>query len=260
MSVVTKKSFSVILPCHNEESYLLYSLPSIFDLNPTEVLILLDHCTDATAHVAKTLAFKYQMSTRLTLVNVDEFSDFRMRFAYLRWIGCKLCTYDTVLVTGADLILDPKIRDYLCSLNDSVKMINFGYQDFPINWRNLLKRLMTKLMRRVGSERWLSGVHVFSKQAMLEMEDLDDLKRIEAAQDTHLHKAIQRKYETVYILTATLHLRPKESGDRHYLRGKLYWNVAHRGFLITLLSAVSMFRLNLIKGYIHERFGAAKNE
>ena len=134
-------------------------------------------------------------------------------------------------------------------------MVSFSYVDYPVNPRNILKRLMTKVLPMIGGERWLSGVHTYYIDTMFECEDVADLKQIEGAQDTHLHKAIQTKHPTKYVNTKTIHLRPKESGARHYFRGRLYWRSAKRGFFITLLSALSMWRLSLIKGYIHERFG-----
>ena len=258
-SFVGKKmssSFSVIMPIHNEEDWLPLSLPSVYKLKPSEVILFFDRCTDKSIKVAQSLAKSHGMLEKTRLVNVHADVDgFTMRFAYMRWLACMHCRTDIVLITGADLILDRKISTYITLLNDKVRFVNFSYLDYPVNPRNLLKRLMTKIFPMIGGERWLSGVHAFFKSAMFECENLEELKTLEGAQDTHIHKAIQKRYLTTYVNTNTKHLRPKESGARHYFRGTLYWRSAKRGFFITLLSALSMFRLNLIKGYIHERYG-----
>lgn len=243
-------------PIHNEQNYLPLSLPSIFGLNPNEVILFFDRCTDNSYEVAKKITkdFNYLSKTRFIMIH-DAVDGFTMRFAYMRWSACLYSRTDLMFVTAADLILDSSIPHFFNYLKGDVKMLNFSYVDFPINPRNQLKRLMTKVFPMIGGERWLSGVHLFQKSVMFECEDLEELKKLSGAQDTHLHKAIITKYHTKYFNTDTKHLRPKESAQRHYFRGRLYWRSAKRGFFITLLSALSMFRLNLIKGYIHERFG-----
>ena len=48
--------FSVIVPIHNEEEFLPYSLPSVYALNPEEVLLLFDRCSDKSANVASKIS------------------------------------------------------------------------------------------------------------------------------------------------------------------------------------------------------------
>lgn len=241
--------FTVLLPIHNEASWLPYSLPSVFALNPNEILLLLDRCSDNSVEVAKELAFKHQMSDKLKLIEVNDASDYRLRFAYLRTFGCSLCTHDIVLVTAADLIIDSQIAQFV-DLIGKYGLITFEHKDYPVNWRMVVKRLLSGFL----PFDWLGGVRLFDRRLMFRFEDLEELKSLDS-EDTHLADAIRKHARTLYVISNTIHLRPKESIKRHYLRGRLYWSVAHRSFLITLLSALSMFRLNLIKGYIYERFG-----
>lgn len=248
----------MVLPVHNEERFLPFSLPSVYGLKPSEVVVLLDDCSDGSEDVVRKFAEKYDMANCTKIVHVPECEGWRMRFAFLRFMGCSFASSPVVLVTAADVVLDPLIRSYVNLLGEKVKFVSFGYVDYPVNWRNMLKRLLTCVLPRGFGENWLSGIHAFFVKEAFELEDLEELKRIEAAQDTHLHRAFQRRYRTEYLRTDTVHLRPKESGSRHYLRGKLYWNVARRGWLIALANGVLFLRLNLIRGYIHARFGGKK--
>ena len=239
--------FSVVLPVHNEEQFLPLSLPSVYKLFPSEVVILFDRCSDGSLKVAKDIASRFRMLGKTMFVDVVEDCDFKMRVAYLRCLGVSLCSFDVVIVSGADLILDPKIADYVGSVGE-FGLVTFEYKDFPVNWRMLVKRLLA----RVLPFDWVGGVRLFDRK-LAKFEDLEELKTL-TSEDTHLAETIKKRAKTLYVMSDTVHLRPKESFMRHYRRGQLYAQYG-RGFLLTLASAVSMWRFGLLKGYIHQRFG-----
>lgn len=112
----------------------------------------------------------------------------------------------------------------------------------------MIKRLLSRFLP-FG---WLGGVRLVDRRLMFRYEDEDELKRMESGEDTHLAEALRDHCKTLYVMSDTLHLRPREDRDTHYLRGKLYARFG-RSFLLTLASALVMFRLSLLKGYIHER-------
>jgi len=249
--------FSVVVPIHNEEKNLPYSLPSIYRLNPDEVILLMDHCTDNSEHVAYGLVKQYGMLDRTRFVGVDSReSDFRFCHAFNRYYGGQLASYDVVLNVDADLIVDHKIASYVERVGkNGVGFISFLHKNYPVDWRLLVKRLLVAMnFPCVGREKWLGVIRLYNRRIANELEDLDELKQLMMAQDAHLRRAIAKKYKTVCVVSNTLHLRPSES-SRHYLRGRLYWIDLHRSFLVTLLSSVIVLRLNLLKGYIHARFG-----
>jgi len=238
--------FSVVVPIHNEERFLPLSLPSIYRLFPSEVVLLFDRCTDNSVKVAREIASQFRMLSKTLFVDINGECDFRLRFAYLRCRGVELCSFDVVLISASDLILDRKIRNYV-DLVGEFGLITFEYKDFPVNWRMLIKRLLA----RVLPFDWVGGVRLFDRR-FTQFEDLEELKSL-SSEDTHLAEAIKGQTKTLYVLSDTVHLRPKESFKRHYRRGKLYAQY-ERSFLLTLASAVCMLRFGLLKGYIHERF------
>jgi len=256
--LVVLTEFSVVMPVHNEARFLPYSLPSVYQLKPSEVIVLLDNCSNGSEKIVKEYSAKFGMTSKTRVINPPMSDGWRMRFAFLRFLGCSLAGCPVVLVTGADVVLDSLIRRYLDILGEKVKFVSFGYVDYPFNWRNRLRRLLTVFLPREFGENWLTGIQAFFVKEAFEVEDLEELKQIESAEDTLLHCAFQQKYRTEYLRTDTIHLRPREGSRRHYLRGKLYWNVAHRGWLVTLVNGVLFLRLNLIRGYIHARFGGKK--
>jgi len=248
--------FSVLLPAHNEEELLPHSLPSIIKLNPTEILLMLDRCTDDTAKVGKAIAKKYGFhNLRLIAVN-QETPDWKTRLAYLRYRGSTLAKYDRILFTSCDLVLDfEKIKRHLDSLVGSVQFISFWHNDYPCTWATRLKRLFISTgLPGLGRNRFLGGTHYFNRKVAFKLENLETLKKIESAEDTHLLMAIATKFDTKCIVTDTIHLRPRGS-ERNYLMGRLCWSVSKRSFLVVVIKAVCLLQLGQIRGYIHERFG-----
>ena len=248
--------FTVILPIHNEEAYLSYSLPSIYRIFPDEVILLFDRCTDNSKKIAYKIAKYCRMMEKTKFFDVPESPDWSFRPGFLRIYGTKRAKHDLVLLSNADIILDSRITQYFGLIGrDNVGLITFMYKDFPIDWRNLLKRLLVSTGSKVlGSERWLTGIRVYHKKMALDSENIESLKHVEKAEDTHLQIAITKKHRSRCFTVDMLHLRPRGT-SRDLLRGRVYWTVGHRTFLQALLAGIMFLRLNIIKGYIQERWG-----
>jgi glycosyltransferase involved in cell wall biosynthesis len=249
--------FSVVMPIHNEEAFLPYSLPSVYRLHPDEVILLFDWCSDKSMEVAVRVGSRYGMLDRTFMTEVDSRkSDSRFAHSFGRLYGSQIAKNDIVLFTAGDMILDSKITSYIDMIGkDGVAFISFVHKNYPVDWRLLIKRLLVKTKTRgLGKEKWLGAIMLYDRRCGFECEKEEDLQKIINAQDTHLRRAIATKYKTLCFTSNTIHLRPMES-KRHYLRGKLYWIDLKRSFLVTLLSSVMILRLNLLKGYIHARFG-----
>jgi len=239
-------NFSVIMPIRNEESNLTFSLPSIYRLNPSDIVLLFDRCSDGSLRQAREIASRHKKLGITQFVSVDFPSDFGLRFAFLRTFGCKLAVCNTILITAADLVLDPKIRNYV-DLVGEYGLVTFEYVDFPVNWRRLVKRLLA----RVLPFGWIGGVRLFDRR-LLRFEDVEELKGLESGEDTFLVDSLRGHVKTLYVMSNTVHLRPRETMESHLLRGRLYARF-RRSFLLAVACGLATFRLGLIKGYIRER-------
>ena len=244
------------MPVHNEEKFLPFSLLSIYNLKPSEVILIFDRCTDKSLEVAKEVSSKHHFHENTKFVEVTENSDWKFRFSFLRCLGIDMASNDIILITGADLILDSRIANQLSRIKQ-FPFISFSHIDIPVNFTNIIQRLLSHLP--IFKRDKLGGIYIVNRKVMYECEDREKLKQLDAAQDTFLHCSIQKRYPTDYVLTHSIHLRPKNSAKRHYLQGRLYWKSGHRGLLKTALGAIVTYRFSLLKGYIHERFGT-RNE
>ncbi|PVX23467.1 MAG: hypothetical protein CW716_12115 [Candidatus Bathyarchaeum sp.] len=246
--------FSVVMAIHNEADMLPLSLPTVYNLRPSEVILIFDNCTDNSEEVAKKIITKYDPLNQITRCINDPPKEIehKFRIAYLKRLGMDLAKYNFVLVSDADTILDPKIHDLMNQITQ-FPFMSFERVDFPVNWRTLIKNGLNFLP--LWTDDQVSGIYAVDLKVRAECEDPKKVKSIEQGEDTLMHQCIKAKYPTKFFHVNNIHLRPKEDSARHYRRGTYYWKTAKRGFIKTILSSVISCRYTLIKGYIHARFG-----
>lgn len=252
VSDVTK--FSVVMPVHNEAEMLPYSLPSVYKIAPSEVILIFDNCSDESEEIAEKIIEKYDPQWRIThcIYDVPKEIEHKFRLSYLMRRGMESSDCDVVLVTAADTILDPEIGKYMNQIT-RFPFMSFERVDFPVNWRTAIKRGLGFLP--LWNDDRLSGNYAVNLKVRDECEDHEKVKSIEQGEDTLMQQCIREKYPTKFFHSRSIHLRPKEDSARHYRRGLYYWKTAKRGFFKTVLSAVISCRFNLIRGYVHARFG-----
>jgi glycosyltransferase involved in cell wall biosynthesis len=242
------RAFTVVMPIHNEEELLPYSLSSVYSIKPREVLVALDRCTDKSAEILGRYAENYP-GTDTHLIEFNEPCDYRFRPAYLRRSLYELSSNDVILNTSADLVLDPTIlRSMDLGKNG---LISFGYYDYPFNYQGFAKRVISVFAHG------FAGLLALSRRAWRETEDLEDLKLQPRAEDTHLILAISRKYPTRYINTKTLHLRGNEAKLDHYRRGEAQWMVQRKSVFMAFAHSLVMLRPSSFTGYIRARGGSS---
>ncbi|MCW4035375.1 MAG: hypothetical protein CW716_00060 [Candidatus Bathyarchaeum sp.] len=247
-------NFSVVMPIHNEADMLPLSLPTVYHLVPSEVILIFDNCSDASEQVAEKIISKYDPQHRITVCinDVPTTIEHKERLSYLMRLGMDSAFYRVVLVTAADIMLDPEIRLFMSQIT-KFPFMSFDHVDYPVNWRTLVKRGLRFLP--LWKDERLSGIYAVNLNVRAECEDQEKVKSIELGEDTLMQQCIQAKYPTKFFYVNNIHLRPKEDSDRQYRRGLSYWKTAKRGFFKTVVSAVISGRFCLIKGYIHARVG-----
>jgi glycosyltransferase involved in cell wall biosynthesis len=250
--------FSVVIPVHNESKFLPYSLPSVYNLNPSEVILIFDRCTDSSIEVASKIVKHYDPTLKITkfIYNIpDEENNFTFRVAFIKYYAISIVSYDTVLMSDADIILNPEIKNQIKQI-EKFPFLCFAYFDFPVNWRNVLSKLINKIP--LWQDEKLTGIYAFSVKVQKECEDIEDLKQITLGEDTHLQNSIKKKYPVKHFTSTSIHLRPRENSILYYQKGIHYWTITQRSLIKTTFQAIIFFRLNLLKGYIHARYGGIK--
>ena len=192
--------FTVILPIHNDEAMLRMTLNSVYALAPDEVIFCLDRCTDGSLDLIRKNAEKREINIRLMFFEEQDIT-WRFRSAYMRRLAYFCSSNDTIVNTSADLNLCPSIKKHLEKIPE-YGLISIGYLD---RWTlATFAGRLHQIIRKDG----FGGLLALSRQAWLETEDIQDLKKVAQGEDDHLHHAISSKYKTCNIVTNSLHLRP----------------------------------------------------
>ncbi len=247
---------SIVMPVHNEQENLLFSLPSLFAIEPDEIIILLDRCGDKSKEIIEASSKKLRYRGRIKLIEVSEnFPDWRYRVARLFRMGFKAARNDTILTMAADIVLDSRIKDYVQIIQGSdVKLVSFGLKYYPVDMIYFVKRLITL----ISPSRGFSGVFLFSKKAWLETEDEEAVKKILKAQDTFLSDSIKKKYLTRHVWLNIVHLRVNRDAKDQYLRGVTSYQISRKSLPSVFVSSVIYLRPLMLMGYMHARERAKK--
>lgn len=245
----------IMLIVHNEEKLIPYSLPSIIQVNPKEIRVILDRCTDRTEQKSLEIANKFgYKNLKIHKIN-EESNGWKCRISYLRYIGSHFTNLEYVMFTSADLMLDKKaVEKGISELNEKMGFVSFLHFNYPMDVANLLKRLAVSTgLRGFGRNYFIGGAYVWNRKAGLKLEDPESLKKVESAEDTHLLAAMSKQYNSKCFASRTYHVRPRGK-PRAYLQGRLSWSVVHRSFFTVFVKAIFLLQFEQIKGYIHERF------
>jgi len=240
--------FSVVIPVHDEEDNLLYSLPGIFALEPDELVVVLDRCGDRSRDVIESAAKRAGYMGNLNLIEVlEDFPDWRYRVARLFRMGFEAARNDTILTMAADIVPDVRIRDYVSVIESSdVKLVSFGLKYYPVSMVYFVKKLVTLVFPARG----FSGVFIFSKKAWMETENREKVKRIVKAQDTFLARSIATKYRTRHIWLNVVHLRVRRDAKDQYMRGVTAYQITHKSLPAVFASSVIYLSPMILKGYV----------
>jgi len=237
--------FTVVCPVHNEETLLPYSLPSMRKLGPEETIFLLDRCTDGSELLIDQW---FPCAKKITVSETPK--NWVYRGAWIRREGYRVASNDFIVSTSADIILDPRVLQVTDEyLRGDCRLVSIGYTDYPLNIHVFLTRLTAKTF----PSRAFGGPLVFSRQAWLETEDQESASKA-FAEDTHLKLAIGRKYRTVHVESASIHLRPSQSFERHFKKGQEYYRTLQVNSELKMMArSFLLLRPGLWMGWRYER-------
>lgn len=245
----------MVIPVHNEEAILPRTIGSVYGLGVAEVIWGLDKCTDGTQAIIESWARAHPATrTELVRYTAQDGQGWRERLGFLFRDLYGHASHDLILDSGADLRLDvPRIRKALLGFPFMrSRLVSFSYWDWPLNYQTIMARLITLS----GLSHGMSGLLCFSREAMIETEDMEDLRAHSIAEDTHLQMAVARKYPTRHILTDSLHLRASETPGEHFKRGQAQWLVMRKPLSWAVAHSVAMARPAVLPGYLQARASA----
>lgn len=245
------------MPIHNEAKFLPYSLPSIYRLKPDEVLLLFDRCTDNSPEIAKKMADRHKYASRTRFIEINEPSPrWKFRIAFVRRQGFKIAKNHVILNTDADTMLSEEIADAIPLIGKSdIGMVKFGRRPYPRTLQSYLGTLISPFLHVLKGHPAIgfAAIYAFSKEAWLATENPKLAKNVLRAEDTHLYSSISKKYKAIFIETRTLHLRPQETKENHFLKGVTRWQVKRAPLWMVVAHTFMFLRPPVLSGYLKAR-------
>jgi len=218
-AMVTQMKISGVMPVHNEEEYLRYSLPPLKTIPFDELVFVLDRCTDNSEQIIRNLGL-----SNSRIVNKLK-QRWTYSFAETFQSGFDAAENDLVFALGADLIITPeafaKTRDVM--RDPKVGGIFFGFIRRPIRgirrrfheeYINFMKHFLLDSFSPYRTE-FATGVYCF-RRSLAKLRDVP-------VEYIDLRNQIQTNgYEAVYVARAgIIHLRTGLSTEKQIWHGKV---------------------------------------
>ena len=217
---------SVVLPVHNEETYLPYSLNGLKDAPVDELIFVLDRCTDNSETIirrfAKSAKYKVKIIKKLT-------QQWHCPTAEVFEIGFSHATGDYIFVAAGDLVYCKEM--FNPQLFKKIDFIMYFYWNYDIKRRfqfrqhflNFMKKYLTVPIRRKKA-RYRSGVFGCKREVWQKLH----FKDVPSEYDDLYSRAIEHGYKTKFVQGLPIfHLRVGLTHDRQYLQGM---SRAQRGY------------------------------
>ena len=234
---------SAVVAIHNEAAYLPYSLPMLKHPLFSELVFILDRCTDGSERLLKANA-----DHRFRLVHKRR-QQWQDSCSEAKHLGCQLASGDVILMTDADVVLDiPSIVQavHILAHDNTVDIVVIAYRFHTLF--SLRERLRDEWLNLLGTMiRWVklqpirSGVFLMRKTVARMAYIFDTVGQYDFLQQT---------CSCVALITHTLHLRPKRDKHSQLRRGGLRRKLPQYSLLKMLLVALLQAQPSLLLGYV----------
>jgi glycosyltransferase involved in cell wall biosynthesis len=237
--------FTAIMPIHNEEQYLPYSLPSLYNIHPEQVILIFDRCTDKSLYIAEKISDKKEVLPEIIEVK-EKIRGWSWQLAYLIYRGVQQSHYQAIFVANADVVIDPTVKAKIQVLaRKEIGWVSFGWIDYPLTFENCLERAI----QRVRTLHTPSGINYAFKRNAYQSIDINKLKKVPIAVDQFIFKEIiLQGLRPEYFQTKSIHLRPIRT-ERHYLQGFLKYMRGESLSTVLFKSALYIKPL-MVAGYL----------
>lgn len=183
--------FSIVTPIKDEKHLIPRTLPSYYEVNPSEVVLCFDKpAPKDTLTVAKKVIEACNAEEITKIIEVERNPEWAFHQANVRRTGFREAMYDRILTTDIDLIVN---RNVLKAVNmvgkEDVGLVSCGKFRYPNNlvgfWRamgyNVLRKSFVFLKKvQTGGLRMsaFTGLYAMYRPYWLDSEDEEGIKRL----------------------------------------------------------------------------------
>ena len=218
----SEKMISVVMPIHNEQEYLPYSLNALVKAPIDELIIVLDRCTDRSKQILENVKFPYK-----TVIIEKTWKNWRFPIAENFELGFSKARGDYLYTMAGDFVLDYK-GQFNLNYFKNADILAYFYWNFDLHkyklrqwYSNFLKKYLAGKTSNIPLKR-TSG-HIGFKREVWEKLHFRDV----ASEDGEfLRRALDNGFKFKYVPNLNnYHLRVDYSKEEQMFRGFLF---AHR--------------------------------
>jgi cellulose synthase/poly-beta-1,6-N-acetylglucosamine synthase-like glycosyltransferase len=242
---------SIVVPVHNEEVYLPYSLPSLKQIKSqvSEIIFVLDNCTDKSEHIIRAVLPDVKIFT-LSKHNWKYYTAESFQYGFNKASG------DIICAVGADLVLDKELPSIIQKSfsDEKVGTVCFHYLNYDLfsPWLKFIgtyDNIYKMIIQHVRKEARHTGFYAFRRKMMEEIGGLADSI---SEYDEFCRRTEKADWSVKYIPhTNTLHLRPGLTPRKQYLQGVARAYLPDYNYAKTLIHSFIHLKPHTIVGYLH---------
>jgi len=207
---------SVVMPVHNEEQYLPYSLASLLQCPIDELVVVLDRCTDKSEEIIKKTTFPYKVK-----IVWKDYQKWRCPTAEVFEVGFQHSTGDLLYTMAADMYVDP--AQFNPQHFNDADIIAFFYYNLDLHHYKVRQWYLNFLKKHLNIARLWKGKlakqsgHMAFRRKVWETLHLRD---VPSEYDDLQKRALQHGFRYKFVENVkNLHLRVGLRKDRQMLQG-----------------------------------------
>lgn len=237
---------SFVIPCHNEEKLLLYSLkPLLEHLNDEdEVVFVIDRCTDNTEAIVNWFKKKCKAQVKIIHKNSKFVLNKPSGDAYL--YGVHFASGDRIVQLGADVVVNKKVLNIIRNFNKTP----FKFQ--VIEYRSHFRYAYHKLLSFFAKSYCLE---VYQKSEMDKLIFYDFPSTVDVLLQNLSTEALSQWHK---VNVPILHLRAFVRDKTERFTAGFKRAFRRHSFLKTLLHSVLFGRPEILVGYLYFKFREGK--
>jgi len=241
---------SVVMPIHNEEKYLPYSLSSLKKCPIDELIIVLDRCTDK----SETIIDSFSMPFDVLKIHKEK-QLWRSCTAEVFEMGFSNTKGDILYSMAGDFLIDP--NQFNLEHFENADFVSFFYYNLDLmgrfkyrqQWLNFMKKHINITRLWKGAIAQKTGHFAFKREVW---EDLH-IRDVPSEYDDFMVRALKKGFRYKFISNIrNYHLRVGLSKDRQFLQG-MSRAQGNRCFLPTLAHSIVFMKPYLFISYLYEK-------
>ena len=272
----------MVCPIKDEINLIPVTLPSFYNVNPSEVILCFDDPPDKKAYtLARHIAQKYDIPTKFIFVKRDP--EWRFHQACVRRKGFLEAKYDRILTCDIDLIINKNVLKAVELVGkNGIGLVSLSKIRYPKKltdyWREaimlFLRNVIHGILDKIVATTTFTGLYAVFRPYWLETEPLEQVKKLVnpkqvnkesyrvlepespiMGEDTFLRDCMQKKYKCIYLRdigAIDLGTPLEDNPTVQYTIGR-YFALQGRPLLVSLGRAIVRAQPHYLMGYLRWR-------